>query len=312
MLADQETGPSTGSTKRKAADMGPSDFGTRPAKSLSVIVPTCNNANVVARTLRSVEDAVAFLRGRPKYADFGSEVVVVDDGSQDGTRQAVEEWTRGKSLYKVVLRSESSSPSCSRNTGAACSTGDLLFFLDGDDVFLERHLFDCVDAFDRDGDWARQGQTGAALLAAWLEDPYFSLPAPKSTGRDHFNLEWLQAALHRAAPPPRPQDVQATLLELTASTIAQACRQAAVQRVFICGGGAHNGRLMGRLRQLLAPILVESTAALGIDPLAVEACAFAWLAARRHARLPGNLPSVTGARGERILGVLAEPPPGAQ
>ena len=154
MLADQETGPSTGSTKRKAADMGPSDFGTRPAKSLSVIVPTCNNANVVARTLRSVEDAVAFLRGRPKYADFGSEVVVVDDGSQDGTRQAVEEWTRGKSLYKVVLRSESSSPSCSRNTGAACSTGDLLFFLDGDDVFLERHLFDCVDAFDRDGEAA--------------------------------------------------------------------------------------------------------------------------------------------------------------
>ncbi len=177
------------------------------------------------------------------------------------------------------------------------------------DAWYRRHT---GAAFDRDGDWARQGQTNAALLAAWLEDPYFSLPAPKSTGRDHFNLEWLQAALHRAAPPPRPQDVQATLLELTASTIAQACRQAAVQRVFICGGGAHNGRLMERLRQLLAPILVESTAALGIDPLAVEACAFAWLAARRHARLPGNLPSVTGARGERILGVLAEPPPGAQ
>lgn len=173
------------------------------------------------------------------------------------------------------------------------------------DAWCRRHT---GAAFDRDGDWARKGEVDAALLAAWLGDPYFALPAPKSTGRDHFNLEWLQPALSRAAAPLRPQDVQATLLELSAETIARACRQAAAQRIFVCGGGAHNRRLMERLGQLLAPTPIDSTAALGIDPQAVEASAFAWLAARRHARLPGNLPSVTGARGARILGVLAEPP----
>ncbi|MGD9944157.1 MAG: anhydro-N-acetylmuramic acid kinase [Burkholderiaceae bacterium] len=173
------------------------------------------------------------------------------------------------------------------------------------DAWCRRHT---GAVFDRDGAWARQGRVDAALLAACLADAYFARPAPKSTGRDHFHPGWLQAALDRAAPAARPEDVQATLLELTAATIAQACRSAAAQRIFVCGGGVNNRWLMERLAQMLAPVPVGSTAELGIDPQAVEASAFAWLAARRIRRQAGNLPSVTGAAGPRVLGALSEAP----
>ncbi len=166
-------------------------------------------------------------------------------------------------------------------------------------------------AFDRDGDWARSGRRDAALLAIWLAEPYFELAPPKSTGRDLFNVEWLElslAARHDAAAL-APRDVQATLVELSTLTIARACRGFAADRVFACGGGAHNRFLMERLAAHTAPMPLASTQALGVDPQAVEAAAFAWLAAQRVDRSPGNLPSVTGARGSRVLGLLAEPRP---
>lgn len=166
-------------------------------------------------------------------------------------------------------------------------------------------------AFDCGGDWARGGRSDAALLEAWLAEPYFGVAPPKSTGRDLFNSDWLDRSLAATsdARAPDPCDVQATLVELTAVTVARACRALRSDRIFVCGGGARNRFLMERLAAHAAPTPVASTQALGIDPQAVEAAAFAWLAAQRVDRLPGNLPSVTGARGARVLGLLAEPRP---
>ena len=160
---------------------------------------------------------------------------------------------------------------------------------------------------DERGAWARSGAVDRALLEALLADAYFAAPPPKSTGREHFNLDWLDARLDRAR---KPGDVQATLLALTAASIADAIRAHApdAHEVFACGGGVHNPALMEALRERLAPLRVDSTAALGLDPDFVEAAGFAWLARARLAKMPGNLPAVTGARGPRILGAIHAAP----
>ena len=158
-------------------------------------------------------------------------------------------------------------------------------------------------AFDAGGEFAARGQVDAALLARLLDEPWFALPPPKSTGREVFHLDWVQARLQGNESPP---DVQATLLELTAMTVAEALRreQPRTQRVLACGGGVHNPRLLQRIAAHLPGVAVESTAAHGVDPDFVEAMGFAWLARQSVLGLPGNLPSVTGARGPRVLGVL--------
>ncbi|TAL74456.1 MAG: anhydro-N-acetylmuramic acid kinase [Rhodanobacter sp.] len=177
------------------------------------------------------------------------------------------------------------------------------------DVWCERS---CGLPFDRDGTFAASGTVDTGLLAAWLADPYFALPPPKSTGREHFHLRWLLAqprVAHLGA-----ADVQATLLELTARSVANAIVQyaAGAEDVLVCGGGVHNPPLLQRLRGLLAPRGLASTATCGVDPDYLEAMAFAWLARQRLAALPGNLPAVTGARGSRVLGaVYSAPPPAA-
>lgn len=164
--------------------------------------------------------------------------------------------------------------------------------------------------YDADGAWARTGQVVEPLLAEWLATPYFALPPPKSTGREAFGADWLAAHTSRIASTTgrrhAPEDIQATLLELTArslaDSVAQECRGA--EHIYICGGGAHNARLCQRLAALLAPCPVASTAALGLEPDWVEACAFAWLARQTLLARPGNLPDVTGARGLRVLGAV--------
>ena len=158
--------------------------------------------------------------------------------------------------------------------------------------------------FDNDGAWAARGQVIAPLLANMLQDPYFSRAAPKSTGREYFNPTWLEHQL--AGRDYEPVDVQASLGELTARSIVDALESCSLQpkEIYICGGGARNGWLMERLQQLLEPRPVHSTTALGVDPDWMEAIAFAWLAWRCNKRLSGNLPAVTGARGERILGAI--------
>jgi anhydro-N-acetylmuramic acid kinase len=157
--------------------------------------------------------------------------------------------------------------------------------------------------FDRDGRFAARGRPDPALLARLLADPWFALPPPKSTGRDHFHLGWVERALE---PDASPADVQATLLALSVRTIADAlgATQPETARVLVCGGGVHNGTLMAALAAALPGMAVESTAAHGVDPDYLEAMAFAWLARQALLGRPGNLPSVTGARGPRVLGAI--------
>jgi len=158
-------------------------------------------------------------------------------------------------------------------------------------------------AYDADGAWAATGQVLPDLLAALLAEPYFKLPPPKSTGRDLFHLAWLDAKL---TPGLAPEDVQATLLELSARCVADDLRahMPAARTLIACGGGALNGRLMRRLAELLPGLAVQTSAQRRLPVDQVEAAAFAWLAHRFLARLPGNLPAVTGAAGPRILGAL--------
>ncbi|MDC8759712.1 anhydro-N-acetylmuramic acid kinase [Janthinobacterium fluminis] len=171
------------------------------------------------------------------------------------------------------------------------------------DAWTARHL---GRDYDADGAWAAGGKEIPALLAAMLAEPYFALPAPKSTGRDLFHPDWL-AAMLAAFPAAAPTDVQFTLTRLTALTLAQAIRAYGAQAdaVYICGGGAYNGTLMRELAAALdGQATVASTAALGVPPNRVEALAFAWLAQRFTQRADGNLAAVTGARGGRVLGAL--------
>lgn len=177
-------------------------------------------------------------------------------------------------------------------------TGPGNVLLDG---WIQRHR---QQPFDRNGDWCKSGQCNQGLLKQLLTLDYFHQPAPKSTGREQFNLGWLDEQLSQQALPLPPQDVQATLLELTARSIADALQQhrSCPTELYLCGGGAHNQALMQRLRALLPDSQIENTQALGLSPDWVEACAFAWLAHQCLAQLPGNLPAVTGACGERILG----------
>jgi anhydro-N-acetylmuramic acid kinase len=164
------------------------------------------------------------------------------------------------------------------------------------------------EPFDRDGMFAASGRLDPDLLDALLADDYFALPPPKSTGREHFHLDWL--ATHAPLAALGPADVQATLLELSARSVAAAIAQHApdAAEVLICGGGVHNSALMRRLGELLAPRALCSTARHGIDPDFLEATAFAWLARQRLLGLPGNLPAVTGARGPRVLGAIYSAP----
>ncbi|MDR7068345.1 anhydro-N-acetylmuramic acid kinase [Pseudoxanthomonas japonensis] len=169
------------------------------------------------------------------------------------------------------------------------------------DAWCERHS---GQPYDAGGAFAASGSVDAPLLARLLAEPWFALPPPKSTGREQFHLDWLQARLGDAVV--APADLQATLLELTARTVADALQmtQPDTRRVLVCGGGVRNPVLMARLAAYLPQAVVESTAAHGLDPDYVEAMGFAWLARETLAGRPGNLPAVTGAAGPRILGVV--------
>jgi anhydro-N-acetylmuramic acid kinase len=159
---------------------------------------------------------------------------------------------------------------------------------------------------DEGGAWAATGRPDASLLDRLLDEPYFQAPLPKSSGREVFNLDWLDARLPAGL---APEDVQATLLHLSAATISNALRASApdVRALYACGGGVHNQVLMDALHAALPGVEVATTAALGLDPDFVEAIGFAWLARGRIEGLPGNLPSVTGARGPRVLGGVYAP-----
>jgi anhydro-N-acetylmuramic acid kinase len=158
-------------------------------------------------------------------------------------------------------------------------------------------------AFDKDGAWASSANFNSELLQSFLTDEYFQRIGPKSTGRDLFHVNWLNHHL-RAFPQIDATVVQATLLELTACTIAREINETHIDEVYVCGGGAFNKALLARLASLTKPAKLSTTTELGIDPQSVEALAFAWLAYKRVNLEPANLPSVTAAKGLRILGAL--------
>ena len=181
--------------------------------------------------------------------------------------------------------------------GFDCGPGNVLM-----DAWIQQQR---GDNYDRDGQWAASGKVEPLLLKALLSDPFFVTQGPKSTGREVFNLPWLMQHLSQL-PAFAAEDVQATLLELTALTIIESLQSAQLdtRELLVCGGGARNAALMRRLASLLPNAKVSSTAAYGVDPDWVEAMAFAWLA---HCCLEGiaaNRPSVTGARGLRVLGAI--------
>ena len=181
--------------------------------------------------------------------------------------------------------------------GFDCGPGNGLL-----DFWCEQQL---QQPFDAGGAWAASGQVHDGLLAALLQEPFFALPPPKSTGRDLFNASWLQARL-AAYPDLAPADVQATLAQLTASSAAQAVLRHAPQseRLIVCGGGAFNRDLLQRLQQQLASITVATSETYGLPPLQVEATAFAWLAQQLVNSRSTELSAVTGACGDRVLGAL--------
>lgn len=181
--------------------------------------------------------------------------------------------------------------------GFDCGPGNVLL-----DAWIDQQQ---GERFDRDGAWAASGQVQPALLQALLGDGFFQTQGPKSTGRELFNLSWLEQHLARLPSFPAA-DIQATLLELTARSIIAALTTAQQQTdtLLVCGGGAHNGALMRRLQALLPVTQVSSTDSHGVPADWVEAMAFAWLAHCCLEGIPANRPSVTGARGLRVLGAI--------
>lgn len=179
--------------------------------------------------------------------------------------------------------------------GFDCGPANIL--LDG---WIGRHR---GEAFDRDGAWATSGRIIQPLLDRMLIEPYFALPFPKSTGRDLFNIGWVDRHLdgNEAA-----VDVQATLLAVTVESIARAIQVSCEGQLdlVVCGGGAHNRAMLAALAQRCPPARVRLSSEFGIEPESVEPLAFAWLARERLAGRPGNLPEVTGARGPRVLGAI--------
>lgn len=166
--------------------------------------------------------------------------------------------------------------------------------------------------YDAGGQWAAGGKVDRLLLDRLLDDPYFNRKPPKSTGVEHFNADWLQKRLNArkadySTTHTSLRDVQATLSELTAYTIADAVRFGGADEVLVCGGGAHNLDLLQRLRHLLPDKTVETTRKVGLDPDWVEGILFAWLARERLAGRPQNTSPITGANSAVLLGDIFEP-----
>jgi anhydro-N-acetylmuramic acid kinase len=179
--------------------------------------------------------------------------------------------------------------------GFDCGPGNMLM-----DAWTEKCL---GKTHDDGGAWAASGRVIPSLLNSLVAHPFLSSAPPKSAGREQFNLHWLEQNLNSHE---REEDVQATLLELTALTIVEAAQHhcSGYSEMFICGGGIHNRALMARIKALSGGVTVASTAELGIEPDWLEAMAFAWLARQCMHNRPASLPEVTGARGSRILGAI--------
>ena len=188
-------------------------------------------------------------------------------------------------------------PAANEVLGFDCGPGNALM-----DAWCLQHT---GQRFDDGGQWAASGRMIPALLTSLLDEMYFSLPPPKSTGRDLFSMNWLAGKLQPFASQ-RSVDIQNTLTEFTVRSCVLGAKSYInhSNEIIVCGGGAFNNYLMERLQKGLPSLKVVSSSARGLPPLQVEAAAFAWLARQTTLRLPGNLPSVTGAQGLRVLGAI--------
>lgn len=166
--------------------------------------------------------------------------------------------------------------------------------------------------FDSNGDWAKSGSTIPELLHSMMRDHYILKPSPKSTGKEYFNLLWLDHLLENH-PNTKAEDIQRTLLDFTSHSICDKVKELLKEHkeqpnsVYLCGGGINNSLLVETIRSLLPSLKVTSTLDLGIHPQLVEASAFAWLASRTTSSLAGNLKEVTGANQDKILGGIYLP-----
>jgi anhydro-N-acetylmuramic acid kinase len=181
--------------------------------------------------------------------------------------------------------------------GFDCGPGNALM-----DAWTQQHK---QQAYDQSGQWAASSTADPALLAQLMSDPFLQQPPPKSTGKEHYHLDWLQQQLASVSDLP-PEQVQATLNQFTCESVATAVKQylPSIKRLIVCGGGVHNSHLFNGLQQLLPDIHIESSEQHGVHPDWVEAMAFAWLARQTLQGLPGNLPAVTGADRPLVLGSI--------
>lgn len=207
---------------------------------------------------------------------------------------------RHPSIHRVIVNIGGISnltnlPPGAATSGFDCGPGNLLM-----DAWCMMHQ---GKPYDDNGTWAASGRVLPALLEGMLNEPFFSLPPPRSSGRDLFNLSWLQDKLTGSE---AAADVQATLLELTCLAIAQSIQRhcSGAKEVYLCGGGAHNAVLFNRLAALLPECSVQTTEMLGVDGDFLEATAFAWLAQQNLQGKPASLPLVTGAKHPCILGAI--------
>jgi anhydro-N-acetylmuramic acid kinase len=160
------------------------------------------------------------------------------------------------------------------------------------------------ERFDNEGAWALSGEINQSLLAHLLADPFFKAPPPKSSGREYFNADWLHAKIKSTKLRIPAEDIQATLLELTAECIRIAVQESKIKivEIYLCGGGTKNKAIIERLKAKHSDIKIETTEVLGMNPQFVEGAAFAWFAYQTFHRLTSNEPNATGAKDKRILG----------
>ncbi|CAM3075175.1 anhydro-N-acetylmuramic acid kinase [Vibrio rarus] len=195
------------------------------------------------------------------------------------------------------------------NISVLKANGEVLGYDTGPgNMLMDAWIEKCLNKpFDHDGQFARSGTVSRELIQGLQQDPYLAEPAPKSTGREHYNLPWLEHILSQIDTPLSEQDVQASLLEFTASSIAQQCQLYQTHhqdQLLVCGGGANNSALMQALKAHLPTWHIDTTDAHGVSGDYMEALAFAWLAYRRIHNLPSNLPKVTGACRATSLGII--------
>ncbi len=243
---------------------------------------------------------LAELSGISVVADFRSRDIAAGGQGAPLVPAFHEAVFRSPEVHRIILNVGGIANVTSLNPGSVTigfdtGPGNMLL-----DAWVQRHT---GQAFDEGGMWASTGHVIPRLLDTLLTHPFFGLAPPKSCGREQFNIDWLQSNLAGNVP---AQNVQATLLELTARSITSAieCWCSRPDELVVCGGGAHNATLLRRLSVLLPQTWVMTSDTLGIGSDWVEALAFAWLARQTLLGLPGNLPDVTGARGERILGAI--------